>query len=568
MNPKVHKLIISIMILFISFAILNEFVLTEDEIRFESFVKIVVVIVAVLMVGMMFLSPGKARKPLNLLKVSKGADPSFRVIGAGDSKEAPPPKAFYLPESSKKTSANATPKLFGTAGIRGLTNLEITPTLALKISHVYADWLGNKGTVAIGHDTRYGADMLARIISGGLLSGGINILDCGTIPTGGIAHYIVSNKLAGGVLITGSHMPYNTIGIIVMMADGAYIPEEVAHSLEERFARYEIRNARIMPEAIGEYKQADNPIGSYKEFLLGCVDRGLIKQKKYKVLVDPANGTASMILPDLLRELGCEVKAINDNMQPVPERSAEPRAINLKETAAKVTEYGCDIGIATDIDADRVLFIDEAGTVLSEDLVGAIFTRSVFAGCNDEKLCVTPINSSGLAEHTCGAEGVKLEYCPIGQPATLKVIKNLRASFSYEESGKYYFARQALWPDGILASLKIIEIMAKANKKLSVLAGEFPRFYQVKHTIKCDNQRKDKVMKKVFDIWQREGIENKVKDITIDGLKRVYQDKSWMLIRASGTEPLIRVYADAISQERAEELVRIGEDIVKKAMEK
>ena len=533
----------------------------------------IVSILGILILGMLMLSGPEALRVQNAFKSLRKPIPKFKVGGGEDEDDDKEPVRvqgpFKLPDKGKilKQVDSHPTKLFGTAGIRGLTNIEITPLLAMKISQVYADWLGNKGTVAIGHDTRYGAKTLAQSASAGLQSSGLNVIDCGCIPTGGLACFIVQNKLSGGILITGSHMPYNMIGIMLFMSDGAYLPEEVAHNLENRFTRYESRQVKILPEALGEYKIADNPLGIYKKFLLEQVDRKLIRKRQFKVLVDPANGTAALVLPDVLKELECQVNLINGDIKPIPERPAEPRANNLQTTAEKVKEYHCDIGIATDIDADRVLFIDENGSILSEDLTGSIFARSVISGSKTEmRLCVTPINSSGLIEHTCTAEGIRLEYCPIGQPATLKVVKNLKADFSYEESGKYYFANQALWPDGILASLKLLEIMAQTNKTLSLLATEFPKFYQVKHTIPCANQRKEKAMKKSFEIWQKQAIQGKVKDITVDGLKRIYEDKSWLLIRASGTEPLIRVYADATSQARAEELVKWGEDIVKQGM--
>ena len=313
------------------------------------------------------------------------------------------------------------------------------------------------------------------------------------------------------------------------------------------------------------------PNDCYKAFLLGCVDTNLIKSKQYRVLLDPANGPATLVFPDILKELGCEVFLINDQLSPVPNRPSEPRAKNLVETAAKVKEHKCDIGIATDIDADRVLFIDAEGQVLSEDLVGGIFAREVVSS---DKVCVVPVNSSGLIEEVISKCSGKLEYCRIGQPETIKAIKQSQACFSYEESGKYYFSNQALWPDALLSSLKLLEIMARLNQPLAELASEFSRFYQVKHTIHYDAMIEgakkvidsNKLFQKIQELWASELKDKSVRDVTIDGLKRIYDDRSWLLIRKSGTEPLIRIYADAPTQERAEHLVQQGETLVKKAV--
>lgn len=510
----------------------------------------------------------------------------FQIIHKGQRYQAPDreDKLFKIPvykkhtDSGKLESKASSKAHFGTAGIRGLTNTEITPLLVLKMSEIYGAYLSEKRTIgqiktAVGYDSRYGAEMLAMTAVSGLNSAGVQTVNCGCITTGGLASYITCNKLDGGVLITGSHTPYDMVGFIILTSDGSYLDIETSRELERHYDNYGQSRKAVKPEGIGINNQATNPSDCYRSFLLGCVDVNLIKSKKYRVLLDPANGPATLIFPDILKELACEVFLINDKLSPVPNRPSEPRAKNLVETAVKVKEYKCDIGIATDVDADRVLFIDADGRVLSEDLVGGIFAREVVS---PDKVCVVPVNSSGLIEEVISQCSGKLEYCRIGQPETIKAIKQVNACFSYEESGKYYFSSQAFWPDALLSSLKLLEIMARRNNKpLSEIASGFSRFYQVKHTIHYDsltdgdNKKvidSNKLFQKVQELWAKECKENSVRDVTIDGLKRIYDDKSWLLIRKSGTEPLIRVYADAPTMERAEELVRQGEELVKKAV--
>ena len=486
---------------------------------------------------------------------------------------------------------------FGTAGIRGLTNIEITPLMVLKMSEIYGSYLShfppeadlpmaqgsNKKTasekpirkikIAIGYDSRYGSEMLKNAAISGLNSAGVHTVNCGCITTGTLASYIVCNKLDGGILITGSHTPYNMTGFIILNADGSYLDIEHSRELENRYENYENFRHPVKPEEIGNNQDVIDAFSCYKSFLLERITPDLIRDKKYRVLVDPANGPATLILPEILMELSCSVSVINEKLLSIPNRPSEPRANNLVETAAKVKEYQCDLGIATDVDADRVLFIDAQGKVLSEDLVGAIFARSIISS---QKTCVTPINSSFLIEEVMSNCGGRLEYCRIGQPETIKAIKEFGASFSYEESGKYYFCNDALWPDAILSSLKLLEIMAKHNKPLAQIASEFPKFYQVKHILSYDsligNSKKtglntNKIFQKVQELWTKEYLEGSVKDVTVDGLKRIYNDKSWLLIRKSGTEPLIRIYADATTYERAEQLVQQGEELVKKAIQ-
>ncbi|MBI5779040.1 MAG: hypothetical protein HZA49_06250 [Planctomycetes bacterium] len=505
----------------------------------------------------------------------------FQIIHKGQRYRSPDEdeKLFKMPVYKKHTDSNrpmssgSNRAHFGTAGIRGMTNSEITPLLVLKMSEIYGAYLSEKRSigqtkVAIGYDSRYGVEMLALSAISGLNSAGVQTVNCGCITTGGLASYITCNKLDGGVLITGSHMPHDMVGFIILTSDGSYLDIETSRELERRFDNYGQARQAVKPEGIGINTPAVNPSECYRKFLLGSVDVNLIKSRHYRVLLDPVNGPATLVFPDILKELGCEVFLINDKLSPVPNRPSEPRAKNLTETAAKVKEYKCDLGIATDIDADRVLFIDAEGKVLSEDLVGGIFAREVVSS---DKVCVVPVNSSGLIEEVISKCSGKLEYCRIGQPETIKAIKQSNACFSYEESGKYYFSNQALWPDALLSSLKLLEIMARLNKPLAELASEFSRFYQVKHTIHYDELAKgktdhNKLFQKIQELWASELKDKSVRDVVIDGLKRIYDDKSWLLIRKSGTEPLIRVYADAPTQERAEQLVQQGEELVKKAV--
>jgi phosphomannomutase/phosphoglucomutase len=456
-------------------------------------------------------------------------------------------------------------RLFGTAGLRGFTNSEVDSVMAAKIGAAWGTYLGSKGKVGVGRDTRFGAQMIAEAASAGLFSTGLNTVDCGIIPTGGLASFVRGEGLAGGLLITGSHMPHDRIGIILMLPDGGYIPEDVAIKVEDVFFSFDRLVKKVPCERIGSREAAERPIERYIEFLKSCADPAKIRGKKFKVLVDPCNGAAGPVLPRLLRELGCEVHELNTEMRPVPARHPEPRVHNLGPTAAEVVRRNCDIGVATDIDADRVLFIDAAGNVMSEDLMGALFAEETLKA-SDRRLCVTPINSSGLIELVCNRIGGRVEYCLVGQPATVKAIKELGAVFSYEESGKYYFCRDALWCDGLIATVKLLGVMARTELPLADLAARFPKFHQVKHTVACPDDKKAGIMDAVRKIWEGRASEGRVRDLTIDGLKRMYEDNSWLLIRKSGTEPLIRVYSDAMSLQRAEELVKAGEEILGEAM--
>ncbi len=419
--------------------------------------------------------------------------------------------------------------------------------------------------------------MLAKSAACGLISEGVAVDDAGEVPTPVFATYLTGYWYDGGIMITGSHMPPDRIGIIVMLEDGSYAQDEVARAIEaimyDEVAEAEkgsIPHEPPHPREIGEYRAIEGATAYYLDEVVRFVDSDTIAAQKYKVLADPGNGTACGRLVTILERVGCQTIEFNHTPKPEPNREAEPRARNLGPTADAVVENGCDIGVATDVDADRVLFITADGEILSEDVIGAIFASSELdtkeAGA-DTPICVTPVNSSGLIEAVCGDMEVPVEYCRIGQPDTARALKEFESQYSYEESGKYYFARHVLWADSFLATLKLLELMANEDKSLAELAAPFPVFEQVKQTVRCADAKKQAVMATVQELWVDHMADDVARDVTIDGLKRVYNDRSWLLIRASGTEPLIRVYSDAQSEERAQELVKGGLKLVGMAME-
>jgi phosphomannomutase/phosphoglucomutase len=191
--------------------------------------------------------------------------------------------------------------------------------------------------------------------------------------------------------------------------------------------------------------------------------------------------------------------------------------------------------------------------------MGAVFAKSELRAGD---VCVVPINSSGLIEQVCRERGARLEYCAVGQPPTLEAVKKLGAAYSYEESGKYYFARNFLWSDGLFTSGRLLELMSRTGRTLAELASDFPRFHQVKRNVPVDDDRKEQAMTRAAQRLQKSLTDGRTRDVTVDGFKRVYDDHSWLLFRQSGTEPLIRVYSDAPSKERAEELAERGERLL------
>ena len=445
-----------------------------------------------------------------------------------------------------------------------MTNTEMSPLLVMELAQSFGTVLGPGGRIAAGRDTRFGAQMLQAAASAGLNSAGIDIEDCGVVPMAALASYVVSEHLQGGVLITGSHMPPDRIGLILMNSEGAYEP----HSMTDEVERIHRQKGWTVAahSAVGRQLPASKPLERYVGRVSRMVNRRSISLNKYRVLVDAGNGTAGVVLPRILRDLCCEVGCINCDPKPDPDRDCEPRASTLGATAAAAQKMGAQLTAATDIDADRVIFLDEHAKGIPEDVTGCIFARQVLAKRNGP--VVVPINSSTLIEKVCKEAGAELHYCRVGQPATMEAIRKHNAVFSYEESGKYYFVRDQFWCDGILATMKFLEAMASRKKKASELAAEFPRMAQSKHKVPGPDKEKPSVYPAVRKLLESHPYADTDRLIDLDGLKTIYKDGSWLLIRLSGTEPFVRVFAEASKEEAANEIAEYGLGLVKSVLGK
>lgn len=277
----------------------------------------------------------------------------------------------------------------------------------------------------------------------------------------------------------------------------------------------------------------------YLNFLLAAVDIKAIQQRQYRILFDPVNGSATDVGKKLFSQLG-KLIMINDQVGQKPLRPSEPRRETLTQTAQAVVKNHCDLGIATDVDADRVLFIDGTGTILSEDLTAVILAKN-------KKTLVTPVNSSGLFKAESQKWGAQVIECRVGPPEIISAIKQYRADFAYEESGKYFFPQQCLWADGLLAGVQMLGVMAQENLSLHEISQQYSVYHQIKLAINCP--------------WEK-----MPKQFVGDGVKQIFGD-SFMFIRASGTEPLIRIFSDAPSLKQAQKLINIGKQIVKKELD-
>jgi phosphoglucosamine mutase len=454
------------------------------------------------------------------------------------------------------SAKHVTLRLFGTSGIRGFINRNLTPDFAARMGLCFAHLLGREGEVAVGMDVRLHAAVVQRAVISGLNAGGVDVRDCGVVPTPAVLHYLKREKLDGAVLVTGSHAIPPVIGLLFFQADGGEINVRLEAKLESLYF-----GGTLLPNPWNRtgHTRPGEAIGAYQESIFRVTDTGRLGGRL--VVVDPGNGAASGIVGPVLAELGCKVVAINDSADGrFPSRPPYPRREVLKALKHAVKEASADLGVATDGDGDRAIFVDERGDVVWGDVTGSLFASDRLQDRNGGSI-VAPVNSSQLIRDVCRGRG-KLVTTRVGPPAIIDALRTTEdAVFGFEETGKYIWPETLLYGDVALSTSRMLELMDRRGETLGGLAATLPRYYMVKRAFRCAESSKAAIQERILQLSRQK----EVRVITLDGVKMVYPDRSWMLLRPSGTEPFFRCYVEAKTAKKAEELARSGVRLLREA---
>lgn len=453
---------------------------------------------------------------------------------------------------------------FGTSGIRGETGTEITIDTASRLARACNRHFPD-GPVAIGRDSRWGSNSFYHASASQFLSADRDVYGLGLVPNGLMCWFVKEHPAVFGVYITGSHTPLDRNGLIVMDSDGSIVSHETASEIESILNQNAFA-PEIQSSTTGTLSTPENLYDRYTDFLLSNLNQSTLQaDPKLKVGVDATCGPAGPMVEHLSRSLHFDLHPLRTDPAPNPDRTPEPRRDSISELRTLVQQKNLDLGVAFDIDADRSVFVDEQGNVPSEDLIGALFMEET---CPDSSpgTAVIPVNSGAIYQEIAGEKNITISSCRPGPPAMISRMKQKEAFFSAEESGKYIFSDVGYFADGIYSLLKLIEILKEKNIPFSELTEKYPKFYQVKEGVTCPGHHKEPVMQYVHQHFDEYFTTQNAQDETLSGIKRSYPDPSWILIRPSGTEPIIRVYSDASSEEKAEELANKGMNLVESAV--
>ncbi len=370
-------------------------------------------------------------------------------------------------------------KLFGTDGIRGRVNeFPITAEVALNMGKAVAGVLrgadSGRNRVLVGRDTRISGCMLESAITSGLVSMGMDVLQVGVLPTPGVAHLTKSIGAAAGVMITASHNPYEDNGIKVFGPDGYKLSDDLERVIESHILGEVPEAPAVPPARIGGIHGMADGSGRYIEFVKQAA--GNLRLDGLKVVVDCGHGAAWRIAPLIFKELGAEVIAMGIEPDGL-NINAGCGALHPEEAGGLVRRYKADLGISFDGDADRVIFTDADGQVVSGDRVLGLCALSLKQRCmlKHDTLVATVMSNLGLIE-ALGKQGIRTETTAVGDRNVIECIRRNGYSFGGENSGHLIFADHSTTGDGILSALQVLGIMRSQDASLARLAAVFEEY--------------------------------------------------------------------------------------------
>ncbi|VVB94642.1 Phosphoglucomutase/phosphomannomutase [uncultured archaeon] len=445
-------------------------------------------------------------------------------------------------------------KLFGTFGFRGVVNEGIGADKAKRVGGALAAYLGEGKTVAIGKDPRISSPMLEEALAEGITEHGCNALTLGIITPNALSLEI-GRQADAGVMITASHNPPEYNGIKCLNKKG------MGFSPEEDFALEKIYFGNILPPSKKGKELTDSGAGErYRAHIVHYVKK-LFPAKPMKIVVDGGGGSASTVTPETLESLGHEVMRFNckyDGM--FRERNPEPTDANLEKLKNLVNSGNADMGVAHDGDGDRTAFVDENGRFIQGDVSAAIIADHVLRQTKDRKnIIAVTIAFSNIIEHVAGTLGAEVIYTPVGEPYLAQAKLLCGAQVGLEEHGSVLleWSREGPMLAGVMAG-----ILAKEELTLSELVASYPKYYQIKDAKTLPAGTGTEV---ILNRLKQEIPQDYERLSDMDGVRVDYAD-GWFLVRASGTEPKVRVFSEGKTEERARRLNKVAMEGLERAM--
>jgi phosphoglucosamine mutase len=450
-----------------------------------------------------------------------------------------------------------TRKLFGTDGIRGVANVDpMTGELAMQlgraIAHIFKEVKG-KHRIVIGKDTRLSGYMLETALASGICSMGADVMLVGPLPTPGIAFITTSMRANAGVVISASHNPYYDNGIKIFSQNGFKLPDEMEQRIEELILSNHLHSLRPTANAIGKAHRIDDAVGRYVVFLKNTFPNHLTLEG-LRIVVDSANGAAYRVAPTVFEELGAEV--ISVGAEPNGENiNLECGSLHPEALSRFVLERGADIGVALDGDADRIIFVDRHGKFVDGDKILAICGLHLLSeGRLKKKTVVTTVMSNIGLDRALRKAGGKVIRTQVGDRYVVEEMVRGHYNVGGEQSGHTIFLDYNTTCDGILTALQVLAIMRQKERNLDELAQIMESFPQVLYNVDVREKRPLSEFQEI--------------KLKIEEMERTLGNSGRILIRYSGTEPLLRIMVEGENEAKLHRFAQHLVELVRKRIGK
>ncbi len=434
-------------------------------------------------------------------------------------------------------------KFFGTNGIRGVFSEDFTLEFVHDMTHAIGTFFG-KGPVLIGYDGRESSPAICKVVSSALNSIGIDCNVTGIVPTPCLEFAVKSLGYSGGFMITASHNPPQYNGIKPCAKDGVEVSREDELIIEDIYLQ---KKWLPKPTKWGVTGTENRAIETYLKGIISHVDSELIKSKRLKVVLDLGNGAQAVSAPNFCELLDCETFLVNEKIDGAfPGRGSEPTPQNLSELSKAVRENDADLGIAFDGDGDRSIFCDNNGDVLTGDKSALILTQHILKK-NPNSLVVTCLNSGSNIEVLAEKFSSKVIRTKVGSVEVSRKMVPTDALIGFEENGGFMYGKHNQVRDGCMTLALMLDLLATSGKLLSEEIASLPPSFTTKDKISCTAEKVPKLISTLNEEFPNSDIS--------DGIKIILDPKNWIMIRPSGTEPIVRIYVESESQEKLDTLM-------------
>ena len=434
-------------------------------------------------------------------------------------------------------------KFFGTNGIRGVFSEDFT----LEFVHDMTLALGTyfeKGPILIGYDGRESSPIICKIITSTLNSIGIDCKIAGLVPTPCLEYAVKSLGYSGGIMITASHNPPQYNGIKPAAKDGVEISREDELIIEDIYLN---KSWITNPEKWGITGEETRTIETYLDGITSHISSKLIGSKSFKVVLDLGNGAQAVSAPDFCKKVNCETILVNETIDGMfPGRGSEPTPQNLSVLSKSVIDNKANFGIAFDGDGDRSIFCDNLGNILTGDKSALILIQHIL-NQNPNSLVVTCLNSGSNTELLAEKYDSKVIRTKVGSVEVSRKMGSTNALIGFEENGGFMFGKHNQVRDGCMSLALMLDFLATSDNSLSSEISKLPLSFTTKDKLKCSSDDAVKVISSLKEEFPNSDVS--------DGIKITIDSKSWVMIRSSGTEPIIRIYTESENEEKLEALM-------------